>query len=148
MSKLACTEKVSHTKIKVEENQRKATFLNPDSKEFKITLVDGCVIPRGETAADYLIVKESVASVFIELKGTDVSHACDQLFATVEDMRIKNLIKGKIGFLVICSRYPRFDSYVARAKTKAARKYKAGFHVVVNKGEFNIERCAAIDGPT
>lgn len=144
---MTCVKNVSHTKVKVEEKGKKAIFVNTGTEEFKVVSVDGCVIPKGETASDYLVVKNKTASVFVELKGKDVNHACDQLFSTKEDPRVQKFIEGKVGFLVVCSKYPRFDTYVARAKQKAAKTYNAGFHVVCNKGEFDIERCAAIDGP-
>ncbi|CUU41192.1 hypothetical protein BVIRIDIS_01800 [Blastochloris viridis] len=60
---------------------------------------------------------------------------------------MKPLLKETVGFLVICSRYPRFDSFVAKAKTKCAREYKSGFHVICDKRELDIEKAAAIDGP-
>ena len=84
---------------------------------------------------------------FVELKGTDVSHACDQLFATARNASVMPLTKERIGFLIIASKYPRFDTFVRKAKDRAAKEYKAGFHVVNNEGEFDIVRVAAIDGP-
>jgi hypothetical protein len=132
--------------VKVEENKRIALFRNPDRTDFKVTKVDGCLIRKG-ARCDYLVVAPKVASVFVELKGADVSLACDQLFATAAHEDVRPLVEGAVGFLVVCSRYPRFDSFVARAKQMAAKRYKAGFHVVTDRGEFDAQRVAAINGP-
>lgn len=141
-----CTNVARHTLIKVEENRRKVIFFNEDRMEYSISVVDGCLIKNG-IRADYLISKNKVASVVVELKGSGVEHACDQLLATVEHENIIPLLEKKIGFIVVCSKYPRFDSFVARAKNKCAKKYRAGFHVVCDQRELNIERVVEIDGP-
>lgn len=142
-----CTTSKNHSKIKVEENKRQAVFINKERIEYKVSRVDGCLIPRGETAADYLVVKPESTSVLVELKGKDVQHACDQLFSSVENSAVKPFLERKIGFLVVCSRYPRFDTFVAKAKQIAAKKYRAGFHVIAENREYDIEKCAAIEGP-
>jgi len=141
-----CTSRVNHSKIKVEENKRKAIFNNPSRQDYEVSKVDGCLITNG-IRCDNLVSRCDDLSVLVELKGGDVGHACDQLFQAVKDANVTPLLKGKAGFLVICSKYPRFDSFVRRAKERAAKEYKAGFHVVCNKGEFDIDRVVAIDGP-
>lgn len=141
-----CTSRIYSSKIKLEENKRKAVFNNPNKDAYEITKVDGCAIKEG-VRCDYFITNMSTASVFVELKGCDLSHASQQLLATAQHKSIKPLVKGKLGFLVICSKFPRFDTSVIKAKIECARKYKAGFHVVCRHGEFDIERVASIDGP-
>lgn len=141
-----CTSEVTHTNVKIEENKRKAIFRNPNQKIYKITQIDGCLIRKG-IRTDYAVSEEESATVFVELKGSNVSHACDQLIATIKHDAIQPIKKGKIGFLVICSKYPRFDTFVAKAKQFCAKQYKAGFHVVCDKGEFDIHRVTEINGP-
>lgn len=141
-----CTQTVSHSRVKVEENKRKAVFINDTRDEFKISEVDGCLIRQG-VRCDKLVSKVGVASVLVELKGCDVSHACEQLFESAVHLSVKPLLEKSMGFLVICSRVPRFDGFVVKAKQRAAKQFKAGFHVVKNQGEFDIERAIAIDGP-
>jgi len=141
-----CTKAVSHSRIKVEENRKKAVFRNGDRDTFEVSQVDDCLITDG-VRCDKLVTKKGVASVLVELKGVDVAHACDQLFGTAVHENVVPLLEDKVGFLVICSRSPRFDGFVAKAKQKAARQFKAGFHIITNEGEFDIERVVAIDGP-
>ncbi|MFC3071080.1 hypothetical protein [Phenylobacterium soli] len=141
-----CSEAVSHSKIKVEENGRKAIFKNPEKEPYVRTLVDGCIVTEGPRT-DYLVSKAGKASVLVELKGSDVAKACEQLLASAKHPNVKPLLEGRLGFLVICSKYPRFDTFVAKAKQQCAKQHKAGFHVVCDQGEFDIERVVEIDGP-
>jgi hypothetical protein len=144
---MPCSETVNHSRVKVEENSSKAVFLNPERVLYKITEIDGCVVKNG-IRCDKVVSEVGSISVLVELKGSDVSHACEQLFASANDRAVQDHLEGKLGFLVVCTRYPRFDSYVAKAKQMAAKRYKAGFHVVQSHREFDIARVAAIDGPT
>lgn len=142
-----CTEVLRHSKIKVEQNKKKAIFDNPLRVEFEVSNIDGCVVTSG-VRCDNLVSRKDDCSVLIELKGSDVSHACVQLFESAKHRDVVPLLKENIGFLVVCSKYPRFDTFVRKAKEKAAKEYAAGFHVVKNAGNFDIERVVAIDGPS
>lgn len=145
MSHAHCTVTVSHSLVKVEENKRKAIFKNPKKNDYKVTIVDGCVIKTG-VRSDYLVSEVGAASVIVELKGVDVGHGCEQLFATAKHSDIKPMLEGRVGFLMVCTRVPRFDTYIAKAKTRAAREFRAGFQVVSDRGEFDIRQVASIDG--
>ena len=140
-----CTKSVNYSNVKVEENKRKAVFKNSDCEVFKISKIDGCLITDGPRA-DYLVTKDKCCSVLIELKGTDVNHACEQLFSSALNDSVKSLCEKRLGFLVICSRFPRFDTYVLKAKTRASKEFKAGFQVICNHGEFDIEKLCSISG--
>jgi hypothetical protein len=81
------------------------------------------------------------------LKGKDIEHACDQIFTSAKMPEVKKLLGKKLGFLIVCSRYPRFDSFVRRAKEESLKKFKAPLHVVCDKGEFDIRKVVRFDGP-
>ena len=141
---VGCTQVVRRTKIKVAENKRQAVFINPSKLKYSVSIIDNCLVKSG-IRADYLVTEASSMSVLVELKGTDVQHACEQLFTSAENDAVKPLIAKKMGFLVICSKYPRFDGFVAKAKQQAADRYKAGFHIVQKQGEFEIARVVDIE---
>jgi hypothetical protein len=141
-----CTTTKNHSRIKVEENRRKAVFLNPEREEHDVTEIDGCVVVEGPRC-DFLVSDREKASVLVELKGADVRHACEQLLNSAVHADVKPLLHGQVGFLVICSKVPRFDSVVARAKQTCMKKHKAGLHIVCNQGEFDLEKVIKIDGP-
>lgn len=141
----SCTQVVSHSKVRVEENGRKAVFRNETNVDYEVSKIDSCVVTSGPRA-DYLVTELGVASVIVELKGRDVAHALEQIFASVAHSDVKKLLEDRIGFLVVCSRYPRFDTFVMRAKTKAAQQFKAGLHIVTNRCETDISEVVKIDG--
>jgi len=141
-----CTEVTTDKLIFVEEHKRKVVFRNPCGRVYRKTIVDGCLIQDG-IRADYLVSEAKSASVIVELNGSCVEHACEQLFVTAEHPSIKPLLEVKIGFIVMCSKYPRFDTFVRKAKDRCRKKYKCGFHVVCTRREFDIDRVVAIDGP-
>ncbi len=145
MSK-SCTKITKDKMIKIEENKRKAVFRNKSGSTHHVSRIDGCLVEDGPRA-DYLVSEEDGVSVIVELKGSDVSRACEQVFASVAHPEVQPLLKKKVGFLVICSKYPRFDSFVIKAKQRAAKMHKSGFHVVCDRGEFDLNRVAEIDGP-
>lgn len=148
MAVAGCTKETKSSRIKVAENGRKAVCVNPSPGKvvYHITRVDDCVVKEGPRT-DYLVSEGEDVSVLVELKGSDVGRACEQLFASAEHPEVRKELKSSPGFLVICSKYPRFDTFVARAKTKAARVYGTGFYVVTKEGVFDIRRVVAIDGP-
>lgn len=141
----SCTVRIQHPLVKVEEHKRKAVFKNPNKKDYDVTIVDGCLINDG-IRSDFLVSEVGSASVLVELKGRDVAHACEQLLATAKKHEVKKLLEKRTGFLVVCRKYPRFDSFVAKAKQICAKEYKSGFHVVCDKGEFDINEVVAING--
>lgn len=143
---MSCIERVRHSKVKVEENGKKAVFLNPGREVFEIHTIDGCIIKNGQKC-DFAVADSEGNVAFVELKGSDVGHACAQLFATAAHQACTDLVSRRVGFLVIKGKIPRFDSNVAKSKVRAAREYKAGFHVEKNQGEFSVSRIVAIDGP-
>lgn len=140
-----CTKYVTHSQVKVEENKRKAVFRNVSGDEYAISKIDNCIVTSG-IRTDYLVSKVGSASVLVELKGRNVEHACDQLFASAGHGDVKPLLEANLGFLIVCSKFPRFDTYVLKAKSRAAKDFKAGFHVVCDKGNFDIEKVCSISG--
>jgi hypothetical protein len=60
---------------------------NPNCRTVCITEIDGCYITDG-IRCDYLAVNYSgLAAYFVELKGSDLLHAVDQIEATINLLR-------------------------------------------------------------
>ena len=68
----------------VEENRRIARFRNPDRGRVKVRIVtvDGGMVAVG-IRADYVVAHPELVDVIVELKGSDIAHAIDQIRATV-----------------------------------------------------------------
>jgi hypothetical protein len=132
-----CVENIVHSKIKVEEQGRKAIFLNPNNEVCQRGKIDSCLVTEG-IRADYF-VSNSTKSILVELKGCNIAHACDQLFAAVEHQNVRPLLKDKIGFVVICTRVPAATTATQLAQQKARRQYGAQFKVFCNQRELNFD---------
>lgn len=132
-----CVEVVSHSKVKVEENKMKVIFLNPTCQDFRRGRIDGCLVVDG-IRADYF-VSGCGKSVLVELKGCNVDHACKQLFAAAEHENVKPLLTGKLGFLIICSKFPSNTTSVQIAQDKAKKKYGSKLLVLTKERTLSME---------
>lgn len=133
----ACVEVVSHSKVKIEENNMKIVFLNPNGEEFRKGRIDGCLVKDG-IRADYFVCGCG-KSILIELKGCNVDHACKQLFAAAEHKAVKPHLTGKLGFLIICSRYPSNSTSVQLAQNRAKKTYGSRFLVYTRERVLSME---------
>jgi hypothetical protein len=115
-----CIQSVCDSKPKVEENGRKAVFLNPERVPVKKVRVDGCLITGNTPRADYIVSKPGVVDVIVELKGKDIFHAKDQILATLPFWKVHPPFSGKIAGLIVCSKSPMSasDLQVMKAKVK------------------------------
>jgi hypothetical protein len=134
----ACTKRKRVSKIVVEEKKRKATFLNRDKSWFQVTKVDGCLC-KNEAAADWVVKKERIGAVIVELKGRDVPHAVRQVMATAEFWRQHMSDCPKIAGLVVSQQRPSYSTSVQRFQTAFARAFKGRLRVVSGNREFCIE---------
>ncbi len=127
-----CVEPVDHSKIKVEEQGRKAVFLNPDRVLIKKVIVDGCLIRDAKLRADYIVSKPAVVDVIVELKGKDVPHARDQIIATLPVWLAHPPFSPKIAGLIVCTRSPLSTSELQNMKAKALIRHKLWLEVDEN----------------
>jgi hypothetical protein len=127
-----CIQTVRDTKPKVEENGRKAVFLNPDRVSIKKVKVDGCLIKGSGLKADYIVSKPRVIDVIVELKGADVYHARDQIIATLPFWRSYPPFSTRVAGLIVCSRSPMSASDLQVMKAKALIQHKLWLEVDEN----------------
>jgi hypothetical protein len=132
-----CTRQSRATKIKVAESGRQAVFLNPERSAFRIVRADGCLFV-GVTSADYIICG-TPGDLIVELKGSDVDHALDQIKSTMTAWRRDPVAARTISGLIVCSRVPRFDSKIQRVKLALARDFQAKLNVCSRNQEHNFE---------
>ena len=134
-----CIETVCDSKPKVEENGRKAVFLNPERVPIKKVRVDGCLIVSNTPKADYIVSKPDVVDVIVELKGKDIHHAKDQIVATLSFWKAHPPFSQKIAGLIICSKSPMSSSDLQVMKAKAKIKHRLMLTVVeTGKKEYDF----------
>ncbi|MBD9468002.1 hypothetical protein [Pseudoxanthomonas sp. PXM01] len=143
-----CRNVTKDSNVKVAEGARSAVFKNLKKAAYHRVRVDGCLI-KNKTAADFMVSCPGVGSVVVELKGTDVEHAVDQIDATLEHVKGCEKLKELRPFagLVVCARYPRFDTGLQRLTKKFVAKHKVPIHVVAKNDEFDLEKVLKFDGP-
>ncbi|MDK2411637.1 hypothetical protein QHH11_14200 [Aphanizomenon sp. PH219] len=80
-----CSEKISHKNILIEEKKSSIiVFINENSIELTKVQVDGCLDIQGVKCDWLLIINEPYIEIYIELKGSDVEHAFDQIENTIK----------------------------------------------------------------
>ncbi len=119
----ACIEAQNHSEIKCEEKQSKFILLNPDRKKIDKIVVDGCIYKKGgsELRCDYALNYADI-TIFVELKGTDIKRAIDQILATYEDAKFK--INSRKFAVIVTSKTTVDSTKVKQQKNKLMNKHK------------------------
>lgn len=144
--KSECTEKKRVSRIVVEENRSKATFLNEERSWFWVTKVDGCLC-HNQTAADYVIEKQACGVVVVELKGKDVPHGVAQVEATAKFWTARNPGVTRIAGLVVARQHPSHSTSIQRVQTSFARAFKGPLHIVSRNRDYIFETVQSFEGP-
>ncbi len=125
-----CAEKIKDKKIVCEENKRKITFVNPAGIVVEKITVDGCQLTDG-VRCDFL-VRYDKNEHFIELKGSDINHAFEQLSRTITLLGENNCKKRNC--YVISSRSPLSATEIQIWRVKFRKKYHSD--LIVKNGSF------------
>ena len=145
-SEARCIESLRHSKVKVHDpgTNISAVFLNPERKTVERIRVDGCLAPAQQAAADFLVSMPSVVDVIVELKGTDLRKAFEQVEATIDFLQQrKNMNKQPpnsqiIGILIVCSEYPSRNPRIQRKRDALAKRGIRAMISTHNGGEFSF----------
>lgn len=145
-----CIIQCNHSKVKIEDGNQKAVFLNPERKTYFKSQVDKCLI-QNKVACDWIISEDNISSVVVEFKGRDVEHALIQVEIGMNFLSSsKDLPKLKKAALIVCSgvkKTPKFNSKLQRIKTEFSKKYKAPLHIVNGTYEYEINKVLSFKGP-
>jgi hypothetical protein len=134
-----CVSQVDHSKVKLgDPNSTTAIFLNDKRETFTTIRIDGCVI-KNARACDWVLEKSDSGRIAIELKGCDVDHAATQIEATFAYFRAAGLNDLKFAGLIICTKYPRHDTKVARIQQRLAKLYAAPLRVKTDGRNLSFE---------
>ena len=98
--------------------------------EVRVIKIDGCVIKKGKRC-DYLVILSSGEELYIELKGSKVSYAVEQILASIPELTADKS-KEKLGF--ICStRCPINSTETQKLKKNVKKKYN--LKLTIKNGE-------------
>lgn len=124
-----CEGYKSDTRLVLQENRSKITFLNPNQDQVLIIRVDDCVIKDNEILrCDYAIVPCDEVEIYVELKGSDISHAVKQIESTIR-LLSDNPQKIKKLCFVVSTRVPKQSTSVQQLQSQFKKKFNASFRI-------------------
>lgn len=132
-----CTEKKTDSKIVLEEKGKKMVFLNKARKTIKIITVDGCAITAG-IKCDFLVKNEEDYEYFVELKGADILHACDQLKASINQLSVNPTQNAKHSFIVASRVVPAITTRIQNLKVEFRKKFNCTLIIRTFQCEFEL----------
>ncbi|WP_155895417.1 hypothetical protein [Comamonas aquatica] len=103
-----CSAKNNHKKIKIHEAKSSTIYIeNSNSEEYYLIKYDSCIVQNQE-GADYLISKVDLTSVcIIELKGSDVNKAFQQISTTTTNLKNTSFSKSKKSAIIVNTAWPK-----------------------------------------
>jgi hypothetical protein len=133
-----CEECRTDSKIVLQENKSKITFLNPNQAQVLTIKVDGCVISDNETLrCDYALIPADDVKIYVELKGSDIQHAVEQIKSTI-GLLSENSQKMKKLCFVVSTRVPKQTTSIQQLQSQFKRKFNASFRVKNIQDEYNL----------
>ena len=97
-----CEEVRQDTQIVIKDpgsnnTKSKVRIQNHQKTKVRVIQVDDCVIKQGKRC-DYLLILPDEEEIYIELKGSKVSYAVEQIIASIPQLTIDKS-KQKLGFI-------------------------------------------------
>lgn len=125
--------------IVTEENGRIFRIQNSGRKTVRKVTVDGCLINDRRIRCDYffelVLTKEQV--IYLELKGSDIEHAVEQLVATIGYCTARHK-EHKKECHIVASRVPRAGAKVQNLQVMMAKRHETLLHVGTQQVEIKI----------
>ncbi len=137
----SCTTKSSDSMIKIDDpgskGQRSLVLENKNRLEISKVRCDGCLFNSSSQKCDWIVEfhKEDSYAFFIELKGTDIKKAIDQLTSTIKMTKTLYGNHKKSGFIVAKS-YPKSRTLIDKARRDLSRNHNCTLHT--KKGKDSI----------
>lgn len=104
-------------------NRSKFRLHNPKRASIKVVTVDDCVVKEG-IRCDYLLILSDGQELYIELKGSDVKHAVEQIARSIDLLDCDCRSVAKLCF-ISSTRCPIASTEIQNLKKKFKQKYKA-----------------------
>lgn len=119
----ACIRPSTDSQIKFEEFNRKIIFLNPNKELYQKVQVDGCTIIDGVKCDKLLLSADEHEERYVELKGTDVMHAIDQLEATI--LRLGEFEDNRHSYVICTNVAPAYTTQIQKKQMLFKKRYKS-----------------------
>ena len=120
-----CEKTSSNKLIPLVENKSKFVIENPNQFRVCVVQVDGCAIKEGQRC-DYLVIPDQqdikkVIEIYIELKGSKILHAIEQLEATMKKLSDDPAKQEKV-CIIVSSQCPLITTKIQNFKRTLKRQ--------------------------
>ena len=133
-----CEEYSCDPKIVLKENKSKINFLNPNQDKILTIKVDGCVISDNETLrCDYALMPSDEVEIYVELKGSDIVHAVEQIKSTIR-LLSDNPQKIKKLCFVVSTSVPAYTTTIQKLKLQFKNNFNASFYIKNIQDEYDL----------
>jgi hypothetical protein len=127
-----CETILSNKLIPLEENKSKFVIENPNQFKVCVVQVDGCAIKEGRRC-DYLVIPDEqdikkTLEIYIELKGSKILDAIEQLEATIKQLSDHPAKQEKV-CIIISTRCPLSTPEIQKFKLRFKKTYNAKLEV-------------------
>ncbi|HEY9811850.1 MAG TPA: hypothetical protein V6D13_21175 [Halomicronema sp.] len=132
-----CEELTTNKIIVLKENKSKMIFENPNQAPVRKIKVDGCVIKEESQKCDYVLIPDYQVEIYVELKGTDIPKAIEQLESTIELLSDNPKKIRKLCFIV-STRCPKTASDIQKIAKNFKTKYNSSFYLKNIKETYDL----------
>ncbi len=135
-----CSALITDRKIVLDGRKTtKLYFLNPQQREVEKIEVDGCAITDGARCDWMLLLDDNTSreEIYVELKGSKVWRASEQLQATIKRLS-KNQLKFSRRCFIVTSRNPMTGTDIQGLQKKFQKNFKADLFISRNNSEVSL----------
>lgn len=133
-----CVKDCVDANIVFEQNRRRVCFYNPNRQICKCVQVDGCAITEGIRCDNMLTSHDERCEYFVELKGTDVKHAIEQLRVSIQTLG--EFTDDRSAYVVSTNVAPALTTTIQRAKRDFRTKFQAELIIKEKQAEIRLNK--------
>lgn len=133
-----CVKGCADANIVFEQNRRRVCFYNPNRQICKCVQVDGCAITEGIRCDNMLTSHDERCEYFVELKGTDVKHAIEQLRVSIQTLG--EFTDNRSAYVVSTNVAPALTTTIQRAKRDFRTKLQAELIIKEKQADIRLNK--------
>ena len=133
-----CVKDCADANIVFEQNRRRVCFYNPNRQICKCVQVDGCAITEGIRCDNMLTSHDERCEYFVELKGTDVKHAIEQLRVSIQTLG--EFTDDRSAYVVSTNVAPALTTTIQRAKRDFRTKLQSELIIKEKQADIRLHK--------
>ena len=133
-----CVKDCADANIVFEQNRRRVCFYNPNRQICKCVQVDGCAITEGIRCGNMLASHDERCEYFVELKGTDVKHAIEQLRVSIQTLG--EFTDDRSAYVVSTNVAPALTTTIQRAKRDFRTKLQSELIIKEKQADIRLNK--------